>query len=101
MSIFRKYAFEEFTRYHEFRRSDGTGWLTEGETIQGTPSVTCSDAAGVDTSASMVGTIGGGGTTRAVYIVKGGEAGKSYTFTIRIASTNGQQFEDRVIMEVI
>jgi hypothetical protein len=97
-----KYAYEEFYRYHDFARSDGRGKITTGETVS-TCTVTVTDDAGADVSASMVSDVSAYGSpqTQVKYLLKGGTAGETYTITIRGVTSNSQKFEDHLTLEIL
>jgi hypothetical protein len=88
-----KRPYEEFTRYREFYRPDGLGWLELGETII-TPYVIILDSNGVDQSVTMVGTISVQSNTQVKYKILGGISGGVYSILIRIITSLGNKYED-------
>ncbi len=98
-----KTAYEQFWQYHEFHRSDDQGWLNESETITSAAVTVANKATGTDVSSSMVSDATPYGTpaTKVAYWLKGGTAGTNYIITIKIVTSNGQKFEDRVELRVI
>lgn len=102
MTRITKYSAEEFFRYHEFRRSDGQGWLNESETLTGTPTVTVTEkVAGTDVSSGMVSAVAVYDNTKVRYILKGGTTRVSYYVTVTAQTSNGQTFEDRLELQVL
>lgn len=100
MSMLTKTAYEEFFRYHQFRRSDGLGWLNSDETLQ-SASVVVIDSSGMDRSAEMVSGVAVYGGSSVIYRLKGGNAGEVYNIGVRAATSNGQRFEDGLILKVL
>lgn len=97
----KKRAQEEIFYLHEFKRPDGRGWLTEGETIA-TASVTVTDiATGEDVSAAMVSSVAPYNNTSVRYKLSGGTAGNAYRLDILITTSNGQVFKDVLTFEII
>jgi uncharacterized protein YxeA len=105
---FSKYATEEFYRYHEFKRTDGRGWLTTGEIIHTDVTdytVKCYDRdTSTETSTTMISDVsvidGNATRSRVKYKVKDGTAGKSYFLKITIVTSAGQTFIDEVDLNV-
>jgi len=96
-----KSAYEEFFRYHEFKRPDGKGWLGDEETAS-TAAVTIFEKdSGQDLSASMISAVSPYGNTKVKYMIKAGTAGKIYTIKIKITTSMGQKFEDTLDFKVI
>lgn len=96
-----KKASEKILFLHQFRRSDGRGWLNEDETVA-TAAVTVADAAtGEDVSASMVSSVAPYNGTQVRYKLAAGTAGRAYRVTITITTSNGQEFEDTVELRII
>lgn len=96
-----KRAQEEIFYLHEFKRADGRGWLTEGETIA-TPSVTATDSTtGEDVSAAMVSSVAPYNNTSVRYKLAAGAAGGEYRLDILITTSNGQVFKDVLTVEII
>lgn len=95
-----KTPYEEIFRYHQFRRADGRGWLNDQETLS-TVAVTVKDSAGVDQSSTMVSGAAVYQQTYAVYMLKAGTSGTAYTVNIRATTSNGQKFEDSLILAVL
>lgn len=92
-----KTTYESFFMYHEFRRSDGQGWLNESETIKAgtTPVVKIyEEESGADVTQDMVSDIGIYNSTKVKFLLKGGTAKKFYQIHIQIESSNNQKFED-------
>lgn len=98
--VFTKYAYEERTRYFEFKRDDGRDGLATGETLT-SPTVTCADAdTGADCSSSMISGVSVVDDTKVAYTLKAGTAGSSYILDIRAVTTTGQKLEGKVEVEV-
>lgn len=96
-----KTSSEIIPQYQEFRRSDGNGWLADGETI-GTQStdytVKCYERdTGTETSSTMISNItvtdGNDTRSRVTYKIKAGAAGKNYIIKIIIKTSAGHTFE--------
>jgi len=100
MSMLIKTAYEEFFRYHQFRRSDGLGWLNSDETLL-SASVVVMDSNGADRSAEMVSGAAVYGTDSVIYKLKGGTAGEVYNIGVRAVTSNGQKFEDGLMLKVV
>lgn len=96
-----KTAYEEFFRYHEFKRPDGKGWLADEETISTAAVTIIEKETGQDVSASMVSSVSTYGNTKVKYMLKAGAAGKTYIATIKITTSTGQKFEDALEIKVI
>lgn len=96
-----KRAQEEIFYLHEFKRADGRGWLTEGETIA-TPSVIATDiATGQDVSATMVSSVAAYNNSSVRYKLSAGTIGGEYRLDILITTSNGQVFKDVLTVEII
>jgi hypothetical protein len=101
MTRVTKYASESVFRYHEFRRSDGRGWLNAEETLTGTPAVTVtSRPLGTDCTAGMVSEVAVYNDTAVRYRLAGGVSGEAYIVAIAVETSNGQVFEDRLELAV-
>jgi len=100
--IITKRPYEGFWRYHEFRRSDGNGWLALGETVV-TASVVVTDSTGQDVSGAMVSGVTPNGTpaTQVKYYITGGNSGNTYTVEVRIVTSLAQKFEDSFEVKVL
>jgi len=96
---FTKTAYEEFFRYHDFKRTDGQGWLGDGETVA-TVIVTAFDSEGTEVTTSMISSTGPYNSTMAKFWVKAGTAGKTYTIKIKITSSAGQKFQENITLVV-
>lgn len=100
MTVIDKYPNESIFRYHQFRRPDGRGWLNESETLAGTPTVTSTDQSTGEAQPSMISNVAIYNQTQVLYRLTGGTAGKTYMITITVTSSNGQIFEDRLLLTV-
>jgi hypothetical protein len=99
-TTFTKEAYEEIWMTHQFRRTDGKGWLGSSETLTGTPDVAVLDADG-DTVATMVSDVSALSDTKVKYKLKAGTAGETYTIRIRTGATSdGNKFEDNITLTV-
>jgi hypothetical protein len=97
-----KRAYEEIFRYHQFCRSDGAGWLNASGTLTGTPTVTVEEAgSGTDRTSEMISNVAVYDSTQVVYLLKAGATNTIYIITIRVVSSNGQKFEDRIELKVL
>ena len=96
---FEKREWEEIYRYHEFKRSDGNGWLITGETIV-SPTITVTEKNSTIAIAGMIDNIEIDGT-QISYLVKGGTKNKDYILYIQITTSLGQKLEDVVEMSVV
>jgi hypothetical protein len=95
-----KTVYEEFFRYHEFRRADSQGWLNESETLSSCE-VKCHEKdTDADKSSAMVSDAGVYNNTKVKYKLKAGESGKLYYITIKAVTSNSQKFEDRLDLAV-
>ena len=91
--IIAKTAYEVFYRYRDF-----TLWLASGETLS-TATVTITDAVtGIDMSSTMVANVTVYQTTQVKYQLKGGVAGSSYNISIKVVTSNAQDFEDKTLL---
>ena len=100
MSItIKKESYEEVFYTHQFRRSDGKGWLGSSETLTD-PAVAVLNSAGEEQE-EMVGYVSVVEETKVRYQLKGGDAGKSYTIRIRTETSDGNKFEDNVTLSVL
>jgi hypothetical protein len=95
-----KYAAEQIMLYRQFRRADGRGWLNSTE-ILSSVTVTCADADGVDTTAAMISDDDVYSSTYAVFLLKAGTAGETYTVTITAITSNGQTFVHKIEVTVL
>ena len=96
-----KRAQEEIFYLHEFKRADGRGWLTEGETIA-TATVTITDiVTGEDVSTAMISEAAPYNNTSVRYKLSGGTVGSEYRLDILITTTTGQIFKDVINAEII
>ena len=100
MTRWVKKAQEEIYRYHEFRRSDGKGWLAYNETITGATVTAVVKSTGDDVSAQMISNIAPYGQTKARYKLKGGDAGTLYLLTITVTTSYGQVLIDEIEVKV-
>lgn len=101
MTHFQKYAYEELWRYYAFARADGKDGLITGEELS-TVAVTCLDSTGTDKSSTMISDAAIHTTkTTAVYKLKGGTAGETYTVVVKVVTTNGQKIEGTATVEVL
>lgn len=94
-----KRSWEDYFRYHQFRRTDGRGWLNSSETIASVNSVTCREKdTGTDSTAAMISdeAVYSGDNTSVLYKLKGGTPGIVYVINFKITSSNGQKFEDEL-----
>lgn len=90
-----KTAYEEFFRFHDF-----AAWLTEGETVQSGDVVVTEKESGEDTSAAMASSVEPYNSTQIKYKLTGGTAATVYRVSITCLTTNGQKFEDRLVLVV-
>ena len=93
-----KRSTESFYRYHEFRRTDGQGWLASGEYIS-TATVTAYEKnrpiAVTSTMVSGTEVIDGNSTkTKVKFLLKAGTSGKTYVIKINVVTSADQIFED-------
>jgi len=95
-----KRASEIFYRYHQFRRTDGDGWLGASETISSC-SVRIIDSSNVNVSSSMVDNVTVYEDTQISYRLKGGTSGKTYTIDITVVTSESQTFEDSIKLKVL
>jgi hypothetical protein len=97
-----KKATEQIYFMHEFRRTDGRGWLNSSENVSSAVVVITDAVSGADVTAAM-NPAGAApyNSTQVRYRVIGGTAGKSYIVTIRPTTSNGQVFEDTAELRVI
>lgn len=93
---FIKTPYEEFFRYHDF-----DNWLNESETLISGDVIVLEKETGEDVSDSMVSDIEIDDDTKVKYLIKSGEAGKTYTVEIQCITSNGQKFEDQIELRVI
>lgn len=101
MINFQKYAYEELWRYYAFARADGKDGLITGEELS-TVAVTCLDSTGTDKSSTMISDAAVHTTkTTAIYKLKGGTAGETYTVVVKVTTTNGQKIEGTATVEVL
>jgi len=98
-TFIEKRVAEEIYRYHQFRRSDGVGWLVTTETII-SESVNVLDSSNINKSSTMVDNDAIYLDTQVRYRVKGGESGKTYTIIITVESSAGNTFEDALSLKV-
>jgi hypothetical protein len=94
-----KRPWEEIFRYHQFRRTVGSGWLNSSETIASIHSITCREKeTGTDTTSDMISNeaVYSGDNTSVIYMLKGGTPGIVYVINFKIISSNGQKFEDEL-----
>lgn len=99
-----KRSWEEIYRYHQFRRTDGRGWLNSLETIASVDSVSCREKeTGTDVTSEMISNeaVYSGDNTSVIYLLKSGTQGIVYTICIKIISSNGQKFEDELEVLII
>jgi hypothetical protein len=96
-----KKSYEEFFRYHEFKRDDGNGWLGDSETILAATVTAKERDTGMDVSASMISDVAPYNNTQVEYKLKAGTAGKIYVLTIQVATSTGQKFEDSLEAGVV
>jgi hypothetical protein len=95
-----KKAYEEFFRYHQFRRTDGKGWLGATETIS-TPAVTVAEKlTGADRSSTMISDVSVDSDTKVKYKLKAGTSGVDYLITIKVTSSLGNKFQDDLDLRV-
>jgi len=106
--MFQKYPYEERYRYFQFRRSDYQDGLSvsppEYLVASGSPSdlsVVCTDKDGNDCSSSMISSVQIYMSTQVMYLLKGGDSGKTYTITIKATTNLGQKLEAVVQVGVI
>ena len=95
-----KRASEAFYRYHQFKRTDGNGWLGTLETVSSC-SVMVLDSSNANVSSSMVDNVAPYSNTQVIYRLKGGTAGKSYTVIINIVTSDANVFEDSFTLKVV
>lgn len=94
-----KRASEAFYRYHQFKRTDGNGWLGVSETISSC-SVIVLDSSNINMSSSMVDSVATYDSTQVIYKLKGGIVGKVYTVIINIVTSDANVFEDSFTLKV-
>lgn len=99
MQAFTKTVYEECYLYHEFKRLDGKGWLGDNESVQSV-TVTLTDKDSGVAVAGMISGVQPYGSTKVVYKVVGGTAGRKYIADIKIVTDQGQKFEDKVEIRV-
>jgi hypothetical protein len=98
--LITKAAYEETFRTVQFRRPDGQGPLNESETLV-SASVSCAAAkTGEDATAAMLSDVATYDETQVRYLLKGGTAGTEYLLSVRVATSNGQKFEERLALKV-
>jgi len=90
---------EQIYRYHQFRRTDGVGWLGTTETITA-ETISILDSTSVNKANTMVDNDAIYADTQVRYRVKGGEAGKDYTIIITVDTDIGNKFEDTLTLKV-
>jgi hypothetical protein len=96
MTLFTKRPHEEIFRYHEFRRSDGRGWLNDEEALAECTVTAAEKKTGTDVTSAMISLAAVYNDTAVRYLVAGGASGTSYVITIRAVTSNAQKFDDRV-----
>jgi hypothetical protein len=96
--IIKKKSSEEFYLGHEFRRSDGQGWLASEESILSATVASYQKDRPIAATSTMIANtsvISGNATnSRVTFLLKGGTAGKSYIIKINVVTSLGQIFED-------
>jgi len=98
MSTIQKRSYEEIFYTHQFRRTDGNGWLGSSEKLSEC-AVAVLDSDGSE-QASMVSDAEVASDTYVKYKLKAGTDGETYTVRIRGVSSDGNKFEDRVTLAV-
>lgn len=94
-NIFTKTAYEAFYRYHDF-----ANWLAAGETLS-TQTVTITEKiAGTDKTSLMISNTSVQ-TTKVIYMIRAGDANKSYLIKIKTVTSTGQKFEDYLECKVL
>lgn len=96
-----KRPYEEFFRFHEFRRADGRGWLNSSETLSSCGVTITEKATGADVSAAMVANVAVYSSTQVRYQLLGGSPNALYTVAIQVVTTNEQRFEDKIELKVV
>ena len=99
VTFIEKRVAEQIYRYHQFRRTDGVGWLGTTETIV-SEDVVILDASNVDLSSTMVDNDAIYNDTQVRYRIKGGESGKNYSVVITVDTSAGNKFEDVLTLKV-
>jgi hypothetical protein len=99
MADFKKYAYEEIWRYFNFDRGDDYDGLAVGETLSSV-TVTCEDSTGTDVTSTMISGAAVSSAALAVYMIKGGTAGETYTVIIRGVTSESQKLEGRATVAI-
>lgn len=89
-----KKAAERIFYQHQFRRTDGRGWLNADETIATATATVTDIATGADVTAAMISNVAPYGDTSVRYQLAAGTAGHTYRITITITTSNGQTMVD-------
>ena len=96
-----KKPYEEYFRYHNFKRKSAGGCLNDDETIESAIVLVVSANDEDDEYPEMVGTVSVWNGTYVVYWLKGGEKGKKYEIKVRIVTSNNQKFENDKPIELV
>ena len=94
MPSIRKFNYEEFFRYHDF-----TPWLGDKNINLATVSV--KEQGSEEEENDMVSDVAPFENKKVVYKIKGGISGKTYICMIRIVTSDGQKFEDRIDLKIL
>ena len=99
LNPYTKFDFEEFWIWHDFKRRDNYGWLENSESISSVEAtlLAINDAGNVVNTTSLTSQADG---TKAKVYIEGGTPGSSYSIQIKITTSTGQVFGDRIPLTV-
>lgn len=95
-----KRPWEETFRTVQFLRPDGGGPLSTEETLTAATVSATQHTTGADSTADLIADVAVYDNTQVRYRLKGGTAGTDYLLIVRVDTSNGQKFEERLTVRV-
>lgn len=100
MHSLEKTEYEELWRYHNFRRNIANeGWLPAGVTLSSID-IVMEDSSGATCTSSMLSSVSVFSESKVQYFLKGGTQGQKYTMNLKAIGSDGQKYEDRIIVTI-